>query len=135
MRTRAKLMTATFAMIASPAWTQTKLPTRTPLAIIPITPDKPVTRVETTRVDFLPGQAMPTHKHTVPVICFVTQGAFLVRIGDQPERRAALGSVTYEPPEVIVQYFKNVSSTEPAQLRCASLAGRDDHVLNVMLSK
>lgn len=33
----------------------------------------------------------------------------------------------------IVQYFRNASATEPAQLMCASLANDDDKVLNVML--
>jgi quercetin dioxygenase-like cupin family protein len=107
------------------------VPTRTPLAVFPIAPAKPVSRVETTRVDFLPGQAMPRHKHTVPVICFVSKGDFLVRIGDAPERKAAFGTATYEPPEVVIQYFRNASTTEPAQLECAVLAGDKDTVLNV----
>lgn len=112
---------------------QAQIPTRTPLAVIPIAPGKAVSRVEATRVDFAPGQAMPAHKHTVPVICFVTAGAFLTRIGDASETRAELGSVTYEPPQVVVHYFRNASTSTPAQLTCASLAGDDDKVLNVML--
>jgi quercetin dioxygenase-like cupin family protein len=115
------------------AQAQTAIPSRTPLAVIPIAPGKLVARVETTRVDFLPGQAMPAHKHTVPVICFISKGDFLVRIGDEPERRAPFGTTTYEPPGVTVHYFRNASSTEPAQLQCASLAGAEDKVLNVML--
>lgn len=76
---------------------------------------------------------MPTHKHTVPVICFISKGDFLVKIGDAPERRAAQGTTTYEAPEVTVHYFKNASVSEPAQLLCTSLAGQDDKVLNIML--
>jgi hypothetical protein len=34
---------------------------------------------------------------------------------------------------VTVHYFRNASSTAPAQLQCASLAGAEDKVLNVML--
>lgn len=109
------------------------IPTRTPLASIPIAPGKTVTHVETTRVDFAPGQAMPRHEHTVPVVCFVTAGEFLVKIGDSPERRAARGSVTYEPPDTPVEYFRNASRVSPAQLECASLAGDADKTLNVML--
>jgi len=112
---------------------QAKIPTRNPLAVIPIAPGKRVDRVETNRVDFLPGQAMPTHKHTVPVVCFVTKGDFLVSIADRPERRVAQGGVTFEGPGEIVHYFKNASATTPAELLCASLAGREDKVLNVML--
>jgi quercetin dioxygenase-like cupin family protein len=117
--------------LAAPATAQA--PARTPLAVIPIAPGKRVDRVETTRVDFAPGQAMPRHKHTVPVICFVAKGDFLVRIGDAPERRVAEGTTTFEPPEVTVHYFRNASASAPAQLLCASLAGDADKVLNVML--
>jgi quercetin dioxygenase-like cupin family protein len=101
--------------------------------VIPIAPGKAESRVETTRVDFAPGQAMPEHKHTVPVICFVTKGDFLTRIGEAAEQRAAQGSVTYEPAGVMVHYFRNASTSEGAQLTCASLAGSRDTVLNVML--
>ena len=121
------------ALVSSAAVAQAPIPTRTPLAVIPIAPGKRVDRVETTRVDFQPGQAMPAHKHTVPVICFVSKGDFLVRIGDEAERRVASGATTYEPPGVTVHYFRNASSTAPAQLQCASLAGAEDKVLNVML--
>jgi quercetin dioxygenase-like cupin family protein len=99
-----------------------------------VAPGKTVDRVETNEVDFLPGQAMPTHKHTVPVICFISKGAFRVKIGDAPERLAATGTVTYEPPGVTVHYFKNASATDHAELLCASLAGAADHELNVMLT-
>lgn len=133
MRAAVALLAAAFMTMGALASAQPALPTRTPLATIPITTPKLVSRVETTRVDFRPGQVMPMHKHTVPVICFVSQGQFLVRIGNQPERLAALGSVTYEAPEVVVRYFKNASQTAPAQLQCALLAGDNDQILNVML--
>jgi quercetin dioxygenase-like cupin family protein len=132
MNRRLALAAAT-GLLASAAQAQAPIPTRHPLATIAVAPGKRVDRVETNRVDFLPGQAMPTHKHTVPVICFVTKGDFLVRIGDEAERRAAFGTTTYEPPGVTVHYFRNASPTEPAQLQCASLAGAEDKVLNVML--
>ena len=110
------------------------LPARTPLATLPVAPGKLVTRVETTRVDFAPGQVMPEHKHLVPVVCFVAKGAFAVSIGDDPLRNVATGEVTIEPANVVVHYFRNLSGTEPAQLLCASLAGDQDRVLNVMLA-
>jgi quercetin dioxygenase-like cupin family protein len=115
------------------AHAQAPVPTRTPLAVIPIAPGKHIDRVETNRVEFLPGQVMPPHKHTVPVICFIAKGEFLVKIGDAPERRALQGATTYEPAEVTVHYFKNASASETAQLLCASLAGEEDKILNVML--
>jgi quercetin dioxygenase-like cupin family protein len=127
------LATALFGILATAARAQAPIPTRTPLAVLPVAPAKAVSRVETTRVDFAPGQVMPRHKHTVPVICFVTAGNVVARIGDGPERSAPQGSVTLEPAGEIVQYFRNASATAPAQLMCASLAGDADKMLNVML--
>jgi quercetin dioxygenase-like cupin family protein len=124
------VLTAAFPVAAA---AQPAIPQRTPLAVLPIAPGKRVDRVETTRVAFLPGQAMPTHKHTVPVVCFVTRGDFLVAIADRPEVRVAQGGVTLEGPGEIVRYFKNASATAGAELTCASLAGNEDKVLNVML--
>ncbi len=117
------------------AHAQPAIPERTPLAVLPVAPGKLVSRVETTSVAFQPGQAMPAHKHTVPVVCFVTRGDFLVSIGDKAERRVAQGGVTYEGPGEIVHYFRNASATTPAELTCASLAGTEDKVLNIMLDE
>jgi quercetin dioxygenase-like cupin family protein len=127
------LLVVATVFVSSLVQAQTPIPTRTPLATFPIAPGKTVSRVETTRVDFLPGQSMPRHMHTVPVICFVTKGDLLVKIGDAEERPAPLGAVTYEGPGITVHYFKNASATQPAQLNCAVLAGPKDKVLNVML--
>lgn len=111
------------------------IPSRTPLRSVPIAPGKLVSRVETTRVDFAPGQIMPRHKHLVPVLCFIAKGNFLVKIGDAAERPETVGDVTLEAAGETVQYFKNASATEPAELLCASLAGDGDTVLNVMLDR
>jgi quercetin dioxygenase-like cupin family protein len=118
--------------LAAPA-ADAEPPVRHPLGAIPIAPGKAVDRIETNEVDFAPGQAMPTHKHTVPVVCFVSKGAFRTKIGDAPERLAATGTATYEPAGVTVHYFKNASASARAELLCASLAGQDDKVLNVTL--
>lgn len=59
----------------------------------------------------------------------------MVRIGDAAEQRMAQGSVTYEPAGVTAHYFRNASTSEPAQLQCASLAGAEDKVLNRMLDE
>lgn len=121
------------ALVAGAAMGQSAIPTRTPLATLPIAAPKTVARVEATQVDFAPGQAMPRHMHTVPVVCFVTKGEFLAHIGDAPERRVSEGGVTYEAPGETVWSVRNASTSTPAQLRCAVLAGADDTVLNRML--
>jgi quercetin dioxygenase-like cupin family protein len=130
------LLSVLALLLASQAQAQAPaIPSRTPLVAIPVLPAKPVSRGETTRVDFAPGQVMPRHKHTVPVICFVSKGDFLTKIGDDDERVAPQGTVTYEPAGVVVSYFKNASKSASAQLMCASLAGFEDKVLNIMLDQ
>lgn len=119
----------------SGAGAQPAIPTRTPIAVFPLAGGKQVSRVETTQVDFQPGQVMPEHMHPVPVVCFVARGDFLVKIGDAPEKPAPFGSATYEAPGVTVHYFKNASQTAPARLLCAALAGADDKVISVMLDR
>jgi quercetin dioxygenase-like cupin family protein len=110
------------------------IPTRTPIGSFPIEPAKPVTHVETTRVDFLPGQEMPEHMHPVPVVCFVAKGSFLVSIGRAPVRTVTVGDTTLERAGEVVHYFRNASARQSAQLFCATLAGPDDKQLSVMLN-
>lgn len=110
------------------------IPVRTPVGSFPIAP-KSVTHIEMSRVDFMPGQEMPQHVHPVPVVCFVTKGAFLVSIGASPVRKVGVGETTFEPPNTIVHYFRNASAKDSAQLNCALLAGADDKVLSVMLKQ
>jgi quercetin dioxygenase-like cupin family protein len=111
------------------------IPTRVPIGSFPIEPAKPVTHVETSRVDFLPGQEMPEHLHPVPVICFVASGSFAVSIGGQPVRTVTVGDTTIERAGEVVHYFRNLSAKNPAQLYCAILAGPGDKQLSVMLNK
>ncbi len=108
-------------------------PIRTPVQTFEIVPPKPIARVEMVRVDFLPGQQMPEHMHTVPVVCFVSSGAFLVSIGTAPVRRVEVGQTTLEPAGTVVHYFRNASTKESAQLNCAFLAGSEDKDLSIML--
>jgi quercetin dioxygenase-like cupin family protein len=112
-----------------------EIPIRTPIGSFPINPAKGVTRVETTRVDFAPGQEMPEHMHPVPVVCFVARGSFIVSIGREPIRQVNVGDATIEHPGEIVHFFRNMSTTEPAQLYCAILAGPQDGELTVMQNK
>lgn len=109
------------------------IPVRTPVDSLLIDPAKPITHVEMIRVDFLSGQEMPEHVHPVPVVCFVTRGIFLVRIGTSPVRRVRIGETTLEPAGTIVHSFRNASLIELAELNCALLVGPDDKVLSVML--
>jgi quercetin dioxygenase-like cupin family protein len=111
------------------------IPIRTPIGSLPVTPPKPVTQVEMTRVDFLPGQTMPEHVHPVPVACVVSKGSFAASIGRDPVRLVTVGQTTIEPAGVVVHYFRNLSTRRTAQLYCATLAGPNDKQLSVMLGK
>lgn len=128
-----RLHAAWAALLLIGAAPSAPIPARTPIATLAIAPGKLVTRVETTRVDFLPGQRMPAHKHTVPVVCLVTRGSFVASIGNGSPRTVATGGATIEPAGEVVHYFRNASASDPAQLMCASLAGNGDTILNVML--
>jgi|ERR1043165_10023334 quercetin dioxygenase-like cupin family protein len=117
------------------AATSSAIPVRTPIGTFAVEPGKVVTRVEMTRVDFLPGQEMPEHMHPVPVVCVVSKGTFLASIGRLPPRRVTVGETTIEPAGVVVHYFRNLSTRDPAELYCTILAGPDDKQLSVMLNK
>jgi len=131
-----RLLIFSLALMASPTFASAgTIPVRTPIGSFAIVPAKPITHVELTRVDFLPGQEMPEHMHPVPVVCFVTKGTFLVSIGTSPVRRATIGETTLEPAGTIIHYFRNASTETTAQLNCASLAGPDDKVLSAMLNE
>lgn len=127
-------MVALVMLLAAQA-AATPIPTRTTVGSFPIEPSKPVSHVEMTRVDFLPGQIMPKHMHPVPVVCVVAKGSFEASIGREPVRKLAVGDTTIERAGEVVQYFRNVSLTDPAQLYCTILAGADDKQFSVMLNK
>ena len=122
-------------LLSASAATAAPIPTRTPIGSFPIDPAKSVTRVDTTRVDFLPGQQMPEHMHPVPVICFVAKGSFEVSLGREPVRKVKEGDTTIERAGEVVHYFRNLSARDPAQLFCAILVGQADKELSVMLKK
>lgn len=131
-------MRRTISILALAAWPAfpggAAIPVRTPVGSFAIHPSKPVTHVELTRVDFLPAQEMPEHMHPIPIVCFVVKGSFVVSIGAAPVRRVEVGDTTLEPAGTVVHYFRNATK-DPAQLNCASLAGPDDKILNVMLDQ
>ena len=124
-----------FPFLAWAAAASQPIPVRTPIGSLAVAPRKIVSHVEMTRVDFLPGQAMPEHLHPVPVVCVVSKGSFEASIGQQPVRRVTLGETTIEPAGEVIHYFRNLSKIDPAELYCAALAGPDDKQLSVMLNK
>ena len=130
IRFRVVAMTGLLMLAAAPALA---IPARTPLRTVPIEGGKMVDRVETMRVDFKPGEAMPKHVHNVPAICFVAKGSLSVKAGDEPVRTVGVGDVTLEPPAVVTHEVRNVSASEDATLLCVSLAADADKELSTAL--
>ncbi len=114
-----------------PTPTVDSVPTRTPLASLRLPKPKTVDYVEATRVDFAPGQAMPPHHHSAPVVCIVAEGSFAVKIGGRPEMAVPTAGVTLEAPGERVDYFRNLSSDRGAVLMCTVLAADGDAPINV----
>ena len=55
------------------------------------------------------------HRHPASTYAYVTKGAVINRLGDQPERRIETGPAWSETPNQ-PHYIVNASRTEPAQL-------------------
>jgi quercetin dioxygenase-like cupin family protein len=122
-------------LLAGAALAADPLIVRTPIANFAVDPAKSVTLIQAYRIDVGPGGVIAPHYHPAPVVCFVTKGAFVFKIAEAPESRCAAGEVVMEPANAPVHYFKNASSTEPAQLECAFLTGADDKALSVPLDR
>jgi quercetin dioxygenase-like cupin family protein len=95
---------------------------RTPVAIHKIGPVKEVTNVPVARLDFEPGQLTGMHRHPVPVIGYVLEGEFVVKIQGQAEQRYSAGDSIYEPANMTIERFDNASDSQPASVIAHYLA-------------
>ena len=96
---------------------------RTPIVKHNISPDKNVTSVSVVRIDYEPAQHTGRHIHPMPVVGYVLEGSFVVKIaGGEPIHYSA-GQSIYEPADTIIEQFDNDSSTQPAVLIAHYLAG------------
>ena len=86
-------------------------------------PPKTVATVTVTRLDFLPGQLTGRHQHPVPVIGYVLEGEFVVKVEGQAERHYTAGQSIYEPADTTIERFDNASTRQPAVLIATYLAG------------
>jgi quercetin dioxygenase-like cupin family protein len=121
------------ALLLALAQAAPALPVRVPLGDVPLPEATNVERVLVMRVNFAPGQEMPRHVHSAPVVCLVESGSFSAQIGTAPAQTLQAGEVTLEPANVTIGYFRNLSGTTPASLVCTFLAGPGDHELSRML--
>jgi len=95
---------------------------RTPIVKHNISPDKNVTSVSVVRIDYQPAQRTGRHLHPMPVVGYVLEGSFVVKIAGK-EAHYAAGKSIYEPADTIIEQFDNDSPTKPAVLIAHYLAG------------
>ena len=108
---------------ASAVLAQTTAPLqRTPIASHTL-PGITVDHVPVVRLDFKPGQPTGRHVHPMPVIGYVLEGAFVVKVEGRPEQRFTAGQSILEPANVTIERFDNASTTQPAVLIAHYLAG------------
>lgn len=116
------------AMAAMPSHADEPLK-RTPISTSTLAPSKTVASVAVVRLDFAPGQKTGRHLHPMPVVGYVLEGEFVVKVQGEAERHYTAGQTVFEPANIIVDRYDNASSTKPAVLIASYLAGPDDHEL------
>lgn len=119
----ASLFLATLSIPAASADSAPRLQ-RTPIATHDIAPARQVASVPVTRLDFKPGQVTGRHTHPVPVIGYVLDGEFIVKVEGQPEQHFKAGQSVYEPADTVIERFDNASASQPAVLIAAYLVDK-----------
>lgn len=94
---------------------------RTPIASHAL-PGVIVDHVPVVRLDFNPGQLTGRHTHPMPVIGYVLEGAFVVKVEGKPEQHFTAGQSILEPANTVIERFDNESTTKPAVLIAHYLA-------------
>ena len=124
MRAMKNLFVAILITVAALSAAQMPPPVkRTPIAKHNISPEKIVASVSAVRIDYERAQRTGRHIHPMPVVGYVLEGSFVVKIaGGEPVHYKA-GQSIYEPADTIIEQFDNDSSTEPAVLIANYLAG------------
>lgn len=91
-------------------------------------PEKTVSRVELKEVVLEPMGKVPLHRHPIPVLSVIKEGAIYFQIEGQPAQHLKPGDVCYEPAGARVAHFDNESTT-PAKFVALYMMGKDDHEL------
>lgn len=113
-------------LIAAAALGQAQMPPplkRTPITQHHISPDKNVTSVSVVRIDYKPAQRTGRHIHSMPVIGYVLEGSFVVKVSGGTETHYTVGQSIYEPADTVIERFDNDSPAKPAVLIAHYLAG------------
>ena len=96
---------------------------RTPIVKHDIAPAKSVSSVSVVRIDYHPAQRTGRHIHPMPVVGYVLEGSFVVKVTGGAETHYVAGQSIYEPADTVIERFDNDSPTKPAVLIAHYLAG------------
>jgi quercetin dioxygenase-like cupin family protein len=108
---------------------------RTPIAVYDISPPKEVTSTSIVRLDFKPGQPTGRHMHPVPVVGYMLEGEFIVKLENEPEKHYSAGQSIYEPANKIIERYDNASDSKPAVVIASYLVGQGQTELIEFLPK
>jgi quercetin dioxygenase-like cupin family protein len=106
---------------------------RTALLDASLQPDTEIERVEVARVELAPGQPAGLHLHPCPVVGCVTAGVIRFQVADGPVVTLHAGDAFFEPANVRIPHFDNLSTTEAAVFVACYLLGPGEDRLIEML--
>lgn len=93
-----------------------------------------VDRVEIKRIDLAPGQSTGPHRHPCPVVGHILSGSIQFQIEGRPAKTLRAGDAFFEPANLRIRSFDNVSPREPATFVAYYLLGAEDRDVIEMLA-
>jgi quercetin dioxygenase-like cupin family protein len=95
---------------------------------------KAVTQVQAAQISLPPRQIAGRHRHSMPVVGYVTAGAISFQVEGEPIHTLRSGDAFYEPPNTVITHFDNASDNELAIFVAFYLKGPEDQALIEMLA-
>jgi len=93
-----------------------------------------VDRVEIKRIDLAPGQPTGPHRHPCPVVGHILSGSVRFQIEGRPAKTLRTGDAFFEPANVRIRSFDNLSPREPATFVAFYLLGAEERDIIEMLA-
>jgi quercetin dioxygenase-like cupin family protein len=93
-----------------------------------------VERVEIKRIDLLPGQPTGPHRHPCPVVGHILSGTVRFQIEGRPAKTLRAGDAFFEPANLRIRSFDNLSLREPATFVAFYLLGAEERDIIEMLA-
>jgi quercetin dioxygenase-like cupin family protein len=93
-----------------------------------------VNRVDIKRIDLAPGQSTGPHRHPCPVVGHILSGSVLFQIEGRPKKTLRAGDAFFEPANLRIRSFDNLSPRESASFVAYYLLGAEDDEIIEMLA-